>query len=171
MEAEKVDVVVAGGGFAGLACAWKLAEAGVEVVVVERGENPGAKTVTGGRLYTGPVRPHLPGLFEEAPFERRVVSERLTGVSETRTASLDFRSDTFRDGESDSFTVLPNTFLQWMTEQVMEKGGMVIPGNRVELIIEEGRVKGVQSPEAALTADVVVAADGVLSFLAEQAGL
>ncbi|MHC5079526.1 MAG: FAD-dependent oxidoreductase [Planctomycetota bacterium] len=171
MEAEKVDVVVAGAGFAGLACAWQLARAGVEVVVVERGENPGAKSVTGGRLYTGPVRRHLPDLFDKAPLQRAVVSERLTAVSKSRSATLDFRAASFREPAPQSYTVLPGPFLQWMAEEVLEKGGMVIPGNCVDLVLENGRVAGVEGPDATLTADVVVAADGVLSFLAEKAGL
>jgi electron transfer flavoprotein-quinone oxidoreductase len=41
----------------------------------------------------------------------------------------------------------------------------------VDLVLENGRVVGVESPDAKLNADVTVAADGVLSFLAEQAGL
>ncbi len=171
MEAEKVEVVVAGAGFAGLACAWKLARAGVEVVVVERGENPGAKSVTGGRLYTGPVRPHLPDFLDDAPFERDVVSERITAVSGKRSATLEVRSEAFAEPASKSHTVLPNPFLQWMADKVMEAGGMVIPGNTVNLVKEDGKVAGVESPDAKLTADVTVAADGVLSFLAEQAGL
>ena len=77
----KVDVVVVGAGIAGLATAMILAEAGVEVLVVERGDYPGSKNVTGGRLYLEPVRPYLPDLWDEAPLERRVVKERLTMVS------------------------------------------------------------------------------------------
>ncbi len=55
---EKVEVVVVGGGLAGLATACVLAEAGVEVLVVERGDYSGSKNVTGGRLYLEPVRPY-----------------------------------------------------------------------------------------------------------------
>ncbi len=38
---EKVEFVVVGAGLAGLACAMGLAEAGAEVLVVERGDYPG----------------------------------------------------------------------------------------------------------------------------------
>jgi glycine oxidase len=45
------DVVVVGGGVIGLACAWRLAQAGADVVVVERGElGGGATRVAAGML-------------------------------------------------------------------------------------------------------------------------
>ncbi|HEY69259.1 MAG TPA: FAD-dependent oxidoreductase, partial [Anaerolineae bacterium] len=80
---EKVDVAIVGAGLAGLGAAYHLAAAGLEVLVVERGDYPGSKNVTGGRLYLHPVRPYFPELFDEAhigevPFEGRVIKERLT---------------------------------------------------------------------------------------------
>ena len=45
------DVVVVGGGVIGLSCAWRLAQAGADVVVVERGEPGGGATrVAAGML-------------------------------------------------------------------------------------------------------------------------
>ena len=61
---EKVQVVVVGAGLAGLSTAMVLAEAGTAVLVVERGDYPGSKNVTGGRLYLGPIRPYLPDLWK-----------------------------------------------------------------------------------------------------------
>ncbi|HOU77777.1 MAG TPA: FAD-dependent oxidoreductase, partial [Syntrophales bacterium] len=46
---EKFDVIVVGAGLAGLAAAYTLADKGVEVLLLERGDYPGAKNVTGGR--------------------------------------------------------------------------------------------------------------------------
>ena len=40
---EKFEVIVVGAGLAGLAAAYTLAGNGVEVVVLERGDYPGAK--------------------------------------------------------------------------------------------------------------------------------
>ena len=47
---ETVECIVVGGGLAGLSAAYGLASAGVEVMVLERGDYSGAKNVTGGRL-------------------------------------------------------------------------------------------------------------------------
>lgn len=169
---DKVEVVVVGGGLAGLATALVLAEAGVEVLVVERGDSPGSKNVTGGRLYLGPVRPFLPAdLWDEAPFERQVVRERLTVVAPESSATLDLTGDRFKR-ERHSYTVLRAPLDRWLAEQATARGALVVPGYKVDgLLIEEDRVKGIRSGEADVQADVVVSAEGALGFLAREAGL
>ncbi len=44
---DKIDVVIVDAGLSGLACAYKLAEKDMQVIVVERGDFPGSKNVTG----------------------------------------------------------------------------------------------------------------------------
>jgi electron transfer flavoprotein-quinone oxidoreductase len=54
----------------------------------------------------------------------------------------------------------------------MEKGVFVIPKYRVDdLLWEDGKVAGVKAGQEEIPAHVVVAADGVLSFMGEKAGL
>jgi electron transfer flavoprotein-quinone oxidoreductase len=169
---EKVEVVVVGAGLAGLATAYVLAEAGVEVLVVERGDYAGSKNVTGGRLYLEPVRPYLPDVWDGAPFERRVVKERLTLMAPQASITVELSSNSFKKEPPYSFTVLRATFDQWLAEKVGEKGALVVPGYKVDdVLMENGRVVGIRSSEAEVQADVVVAADGILSFIAEKAGL
>ncbi|HSQ38375.1 MAG TPA: FAD-dependent monooxygenase [Acidimicrobiia bacterium] len=169
---EKVEVAVVGGGPAGLAAACVLAEAGVEVLVVERGDYSGSKNVTGGRLYLEPVRAVLPDLWEDAPFERLVVKERLTMMAPGSSLTIELESGRFRGRPPHSATVLRATFDQWLAEKAGEKGAVVVPGYQVDdLLMEGGRVTGIRSADAEVQADVVVAADGVLSFVAEKAGL
>ncbi len=78
----QLDVVVVGGGVAGLACAHELAGAGLEVAVCERGDVAGAKNLTGGRLYLAPLREMCGELLEGAPFERSVVAESIVLTGE-----------------------------------------------------------------------------------------
>ena len=169
---EKVEVVVVGAGVAGLAAAMVLAEAGVEVLVVERGDYPGSKNVTGGRLYLEPVRPYLPDLWDEAPLERRVVKERLVMLSPSASTTVEVSSERFRQVPHPSYTLLHSTFDRWFADQAAERGALIIPGYKVDdLVREDGRVVGIISAGDEIRADVIVAADGVLSFMAEKAGL
>jgi electron transfer flavoprotein-quinone oxidoreductase len=169
---DKVEVVVVGGGLAGLATALVLAEADVEVLVVERGDYPGSKNVTGGRLYLGPVRPFLPAeLWDDAPFERQVVRERLTVVAPESSAGLELTGDRFKR-ERHSYTVLRAHFDRWLADQATARGALVVPGYKVDGLLMEGdRVTGVRSGEAEVEAEVVVSAEGALGFLAREAGL
>ncbi|HEY8342215.1 MAG TPA: FAD-dependent oxidoreductase, partial [Calditerricola sp.] len=73
---EKFDVIVVGAGPAGTSCAYVLAKAGVNVLLIERGEYPGAKNVMGGVLYRKMMEDLIPGFYKEAPLERPVVEQR-----------------------------------------------------------------------------------------------
>jgi electron transfer flavoprotein-quinone oxidoreductase len=169
---EKVEVVVVGAGVAGLAAAMVLAEAGVEVLVVERGDYPGSKNVTGGRLYLEPVQPYLPDLWDEAPLERHVVKERLTMLSPSSSTTVEVSSERFRQAPHPSYTLLHSTFDRWFADQAAERGALIIPGYKVDdLVREDGRVVGIVSAGDEIHADAIVAADGALSFMAEKAGL
>jgi electron transfer flavoprotein-quinone oxidoreductase len=171
---EKVEVVVVGAGLAGLATATVLAEGGVEVLVVERGDYPGSKNVTGGRLYLEPVRPYLSEtiVWDNAPLERRVVKERLTMMAPESSITVELSSERFRQPPYPSYTLLHSTFDRWFADQAAERGALVIPGYKVDdLLIENGQVVGIVSAGDEIRADAIVAADGVLSFMAERAGL
>lgn len=167
---DKVDVVVIGAGLAGLAAAYHLADAGIETIVVERGDYPGSKNVTGGRLYLNPVRPYFPSDFwNDAPFERAIVKEKLTVMADRAATTMEFSSEALRATPRHSATVLRAKFDQWLADKVSEKGAFIIPKNKVDdLIFDGGRVVGVKATDSELLCDVVVVADGVLSFLAEK---
>jgi electron transfer flavoprotein-quinone oxidoreductase len=53
------DVIVVGAGIAGCVTAYQLAQQGREVLLIERGEAPGSKNLSGGVLYS---RGHPGGL-------------------------------------------------------------------------------------------------------------
>jgi electron transfer flavoprotein-quinone oxidoreductase len=168
MGAEEIlDVVVIGAGPAGLACAAEAAGAGLQVIVLERGDLAGEKNLSGGRLYLEPVKDLCADLLRDAPFERPVVSETVCLCD--RRSSLSFRLD---QPEGNSVTVLRARLDKHLADRATARGAMVLAQQRAEeLIIEDGRVTGVRVGPEELEARVVVAADGALSFLAQQAGL
>ncbi len=51
MSDDKFDAIVVGAGVAGSVAALVMARAGLDVLVIERGDSAGCKNMTGGRLY------------------------------------------------------------------------------------------------------------------------
>lgn len=171
-EMEKFDVIIVGAGLSGLAAAYTLALEGVEVLVLERGDYPGAKNVTGGRIYLNPVRGLFPNLFDNAPFERFIAHEGVTVMAGERSISVNYNGNELAEEPYQSFSILRSKFDRWFADQVEAKGAMILGRARVDdVLTDEGNVVGVVAAGDELHADVVIACDGVLSLIAEKAGL
>lgn len=169
---EKFEVVVVGGGLAGLSCAYVLAGEGVEVLVLERGDYAGAKNVTGGRIYLNPIRELFPGLFEKAPLERPIVSEGVTLMARERSLTFTYGGRELSEDPRPSFSILRSRFDRWFAEQAEAAGAMILSKTLVsDILRENGAVSGVVAGGDPLQAGVVVACDGVLSLIPEKAGL
>lgn len=169
---DKVDVIIVGAGLGGLSCAYELASSDMSILVLERGDFPGSKNITGGRIYLRPVLPYIADIWRDAPFERHVVKERFTLVGEKNSTTFELYSSRFNEIPYPSFTILRSKFDRWLAEKVAEKGAFIITQRKVDdLIIEDGKVIGVRTDGEEIGSDCVVAADGILSFLAEKAAL
>ncbi len=167
---EKIDAIVIGGGLAGLSAAYKLAEAGKQVILLERGDAPGSKNVTGGRIYVDPIRKYLPGIIDAAPFERHVVKEMITVLDDTGAVAFEYANAKWRQEPYMSYTVLRAKFDSWLADQAARKGAFIIPKKKVEnLLWEDGKVAGIKSGAEEIGAHVTIAADGALSFMAQKA--
>lgn len=171
---DKFDAIIVGAGPAGIACAYVLARQGKSVLVIERGDTPGSKNVTGGRVYTYALELVEPGLWEEAALERRVTHEQIMILDYDQAVTVDYTNPGFaKEGQvPQSFTILRAVFDEWFAGKAEEQGAMIACGIKVDgLIVENGRIIGVKAGEDEMYAQVVVAADGVNSFIAQQAGL
>ena len=169
---EKFDVIIAGAGLAGLAAAYTLSGKGVEVLVLERGDYPGAKNVTGGRLYVNPIRNLFPELWNGVPLERFITHEGATLMAKERSVTVDYSGSELRVEPHQSYSILRAKFDRWLAEQAEARGAMLLTKVRVDDVIKEkGGIAGVLAGGDELRADVVIACDGVLSLIPEKAGL
>ncbi|SDD59484.1 FAD-dependent oxidoreductase [Sporomusa acidovorans] len=169
---EKFDAIIIGAGPAGTACAYVLAKNGKSVLLVERGTSAGSKNVTGGRLYTYALELVEPGLYQEAPFERKVVKEQIMMLGANGAMTMEYVDYDFGEKVPQSYSVLRAPFDEWFAGQAEAQGAMLAPGILVDELIEtDGKVVGVKAGDDEIYATVVIAADGVNSFIAQKAGL
>lgn len=173
MSEDRFDAIIVGGGLAGCSAAIVLAQAGKEVLLIERGDFCGAKNMTGGRLYGHSLEKILPGFAGEAPIERIIKKEKISMMTEDGSLDIGYRSAKLSSSpENASYSVLRGKFDQWLAEKAMEAGAEVIPGILVDrILMENGYVVGVEATGEEMYADVVILADGVNSLLGQQLGM
>ncbi|HUR13546.1 MAG TPA: FAD-dependent oxidoreductase [Mycobacteriales bacterium] len=168
------DVVVVGAGPAGSAAALAAARAGAEVVLIERGPFPGAKNVYGGVVYGRVLDDVIPGWWEEIPVQRWVTRRQTMVLTGTQALTLDFRTEAWGQAPYNGCTTTRADFDAWLAGKAVQAGAHLVTSTVVTgLIREGGRVVGVRTdrPDGDLRAPVVIAADGVNSFLAKEVGL
>lgn len=165
------DVIIVGGGIAGCTAACRLAQEGMGVLLVERGNSIGNKNMTGGRLYTHSLKKIIPDIADAAPVERRIVVERYTYQEEGSQTTWE-RKEPDLSFEGESYSVLGAVFDKWLGERAEEEGAMVVTGIRVDdLLVRDGHVCGIVAGEDEMEAKAVILADGVNSLLAQKLGL
>lgn len=164
----KTEVIVVGGGPAGIACAVTVARAGHEVVLIERGSFAGSKNVFGGAIYAQPTREIFPDFEKDAPIERLNVAHKFAILGEDDSTMISYRR---KDTDNPSYSVIRGKFDRWMAEQAKKEGVILVEETVVrELLIQDEKVVGVKTELEEYYADIVVLADGVNSLLAKQIG-
>jgi electron transfer flavoprotein-quinone oxidoreductase len=172
MAEDKFTAIIVGAGPAGSTAAYVLAKEGHEVLLIEKGAQPGSKNMFGGRMYCHALNRIIPNFWDEAPLERPVAREIITLLDGEKSVSVNCQDLNWTRPPYHSFTLLRAEFDAWLAAKAEEAGAMVACNIRVDdLLIDSGRVAGIRAGEDEMLADVVIAADGANSVIAQKAGL
>jgi electron transfer flavoprotein-quinone oxidoreductase len=165
----RFDVIVVGGGLAGLTTAYLLAKGGFSVMVLERGNQCGEKNVSGGVLCGNSFHKVFSEIAADAPFERTIKKKVLGCVAGNSIATFTYE-DNDETGDI-GYSVLRVKFDKWLSDKVAEAGAEILCGVTVDSILfDNGVAKGISVDNEKLYADVVVLAEGANALLTEQIG-
>jgi len=175
MVEERFDAIVIGAGMAGNAAALTMAERGLKVLQIERGEYPGSKNVQGAILYSDMLEKLIPNFREDAPLERHLVEQRFWMMDDRSHVGLHYRSDDFNEQRPNRYTIIRAQFDKWFSKKVQEAGAVVLCETTVTELMQNaaGKVIGVRTDRSGgqVFADVVVIAEGVTGLIGTRAGL
>lgn len=165
------DVIVIGAGIAGCVTAYLLANKGHSVLLVERGPTPGSKNLSGGILYCRVMEKIFPDFIREAPVERRISRNCLSFLSPSSFVNIDY-GDERLDKSVTAVSVLRAKLDEWLGGKCEDAGVTLMPGILVDALTQEdGQFTGIRAGDDELSCHVVVAADGINSFICRNAGI
>jgi len=164
--------IVVGGGFAGSVAAIRLAQKGIKVLLVERGDEGGAKNLSGGILWGNDLAKVLPDWKATAPIERPVTDKKVGFLGEKGHAFVIEYFDPALKTQTVGYSVLRGKTDKWLLAEAKKAGVTVVTGVNVEALHKEnGRVVGVVQAGEVTYADCVIVADGANSRLTLQGDL
>jgi electron transfer flavoprotein-quinone oxidoreductase len=158
-----------------------LARNNIKFLLIEKGEFPGSKNVSGGVLWGSDLAKLVPGYWEEdAGWDRYINHRRLTFMDDQSAFSVDFKSSHFNETPYTGVVVLRSKFDRWLAGKVQEAidasdyamDSFIAPSILVEeVLMENGKAVGIRTGGETFYADSVIIAEGVNNLLTRQVGL
>ena len=121
MKQVDTDVIIIGGGPAGMAAAITSAKAGLKTVLLERGDFCGAKNMFGGAIYTQPTLEVYPDFIKEAPLERGIDRHTYALLGKKDGTIVSYNNPKEEDFYS-AYTVFRAKWDRWCVEQAQKEG-------------------------------------------------
>jgi electron-transferring-flavoprotein dehydrogenase len=193
----EADVVIVGGGPAGLACALRLSQlidkhngrnsqsplTKENIYVLEKSRELGQHCLSGAILDPRSMKELLPEFEKEAPLDAKVINDSLYFLTEKHAVRAPLTPPPMRD--HGNYIISLNRFVKWLGTKVEEAGITIFTGFAgSELIIEGDRVVGLRTddkgvdkngqkksnfePGYELKAKCVVLAEGTRGSLTKQ---
>ena len=164
-----------------MAAAMTLARNNMKFLLIEKGEFPGSKNVSGGVLWGSDLAKLVPNYWEEdAGWDRFINHRRLTFMDDQSTFSVDFKSSHFNETPYTGVVVLRSKFDRWLADKVEEAiaesdyamDSFIATNILVEeVLLEDGKAVGIRTGEEKFYADSIIIAEGVNNLLTRQVGL
>ncbi|MDR3564825.1 MAG: NAD(P)-binding protein [Negativicutes bacterium] len=175
MSPQKYDAIVVGAGPAGSTAAYFMASEGLDVLLLERGQYPGAKNCGGLSLIAEHTHKLFPNFWDELDYERIVTNQAYWFMTEDSALATGFFSTRLAAAPFNRLTVKRRNLYGWLATKATAAGATLLLDHHVsEIRFADGLACGVTvSPpqSCCFLADMVLLADGANSLLAEQAGL